>query len=86
MKPHDIRRVERANAYGLPNHRRLLASAFLGINTPDTAIRLGAATGVGAEFWLNLQHDYDMRLARQEKGKEYATIKLLSELALTKAA
>jgi addiction module HigA family antidote len=54
--------------------------------TPDTAIRLGAATGVGAEFWLNLQHDYDMRLARQEKGKEYATIKLLSELALTKAA
>lgn len=54
--------------------------------TPDTAIRLGSATGVGAEFWLNLQHDYDLRLALQEKGKEYAAIKLMAELKLPKAA
>ena len=49
--------------------------------TPDTAIRLGAALGVSAEFWLNLQQDYDMRLARAEKAAEYATITVIPELS-----
>lgn len=49
--------------------------------TPDSALRLGAATGMGAEFWLNLQHDYDMRLARLERPEEYSSIKLMPELA-----
>jgi addiction module HigA family antidote len=48
--------------------------------TPDTAIRLGAALGTGPELWLNLQHDYDMRLARAEKGAEYAAITVIPEL------
>jgi len=48
--------------------------------TPDTAIRLGAALGVSAEFWLNLQRDYDMRLARSEKAAEYAAITVIPEL------
>lgn len=48
--------------------------------TPDTAIRLGAAFKVGPELWLNLQHNYDMRLAREERGAEYDAIKPLPEL------
>jgi len=49
--------------------------------TPDMAIRLGAAFGTGPELWLNLQHDYDMRLARAEKSAEYDAIVKLPELA-----
>lgn len=49
--------------------------------TSDTALRLGAALGVSPVFWLNLQHDYDMRLARSEKLAEYESIKVLPELA-----
>lgn len=49
--------------------------------TPDTAIRLGAALGVSPEFWLNLQHDYDMRMARAAKAEEYAAIRVLPELS-----
>jgi len=30
----------------------------------DTAIRLGKYFGLPAQFWLNLQNDYDLRLAQ----------------------
>ena len=30
--------------------------------TADTAVRLGAAFGVDAQFWLNLQSQYDIEL------------------------
>lgn len=33
--------------------------------TPDTALRLARYFGASAEFWLNLQIDYDLRLAKQ---------------------
>lgn len=33
--------------------------------TADTALRLGKYFGVSAEIWLNLQVDYDMRVARR---------------------
>ncbi len=29
----------------------------------DTAIRLGEYFGLPAQFWLNLQNDYDLRIA-----------------------
>jgi addiction module HigA family antidote len=32
--------------------------------TADTALRLGVYFGLPAQFWLNLQNDYDIRLAR----------------------
>jgi antitoxin HigA-1 len=36
--------------------------------TADTALRLGHWFGTSAEFWLNLQTLYELRLARQEVG------------------
>jgi addiction module HigA family antidote len=36
----------------------------------DTALRLGHWFGMSAEFWLNLQKLYELRLAEQEKGEE----------------
>ena len=34
--------------------------------TGDTALRLGRWFGTSAEFWLNLQKLYELRLAEQE--------------------
>ncbi len=37
--------------------------------TGDTALRLGHFFGTSAEFWLNLQSLYDLRLAQEKAGK-----------------
>jgi addiction module HigA family antidote len=33
----------------------------------DSALRLGTYFGLPAQFWMNLQADYDLRLARTNK-------------------
>jgi addiction module HigA family antidote len=38
--------------------------------TAETALRLGRWFGTSAEFWLNLQKLYELRLAEQEVGEE----------------
>ncbi len=35
--------------------------------TADTALRLARHLGTTAEFWMKLQADYELRVARQEK-------------------
>ena len=37
--------------------------------TGDTALRLGHFFGTSAEFWLNLQSLYELRLAEQRVGR-----------------
>jgi addiction module HigA family antidote len=37
--------------------------------TGDTALRLSHFFGTSAEFWLNLQSLYDLRLAQKKAGK-----------------
>lgn len=37
--------------------------------TPDTALRLATFLQTSAEFWLNLQSAYDLKVADTEKGK-----------------
>jgi addiction module HigA family antidote len=46
--------------------------------TGDTALRLAHFFGTSAEFWLNLQKLYELRLAEQKAG---ATIRSLPRLA-----
>ena len=36
----------------------------------DTALRLGKYFGTSPEIWLDLQSDYDLRIARQTTWKE----------------
>jgi addiction module HigA family antidote len=36
--------------------------------SPETALRLGRYFGTGAAFWMTLQANYDLALARQELG------------------
>ncbi len=40
--------------------------------TADTAVRLGAYFGVTAEFWINLQSRYDLKMVRSSLGPRLA--------------
>jgi addiction module HigA family antidote len=40
--------------------------------TADTAVRLGRYFGNGAQFWLDLQSQYDIGVVEREKGAEIA--------------
>jgi addiction module HigA family antidote len=38
--------------------------------TPDTALRLARVTGMSADFWLGLQHDWDLWHALRSEAAE----------------
>ena len=40
--------------------------------TADTAVRLGRYFDNGAQFWLDLQGQYDIALVEHERGEEIA--------------
>jgi addiction module HigA family antidote len=40
--------------------------------TPDTALRLARYFGTTAQFWLNLQTSYDLKIAEREVGSKIA--------------
>jgi antitoxin HigA-1 len=42
--------------------------------TGDTALRLGHWFGTTAQFWLNLQSAYEIRLAEEKSGREIAKL------------
>ena len=42
--------------------------------TGDTALRLGHWFGTSAQFWLNLQSAYDIRVAQEKAGREIAKL------------
>jgi antitoxin HigA-1 len=45
--------------------------------TGDTALRLAHFFGTSAEFWLNLQGLYELRLAQQKAGKSIKALPTL---------
>ena len=47
-----------AGTYELVREKRSISA--------DTALRLGKYFGLPAQFWLNLQNDYDLRLAQRK--------------------
>jgi len=47
--------------------------------TGDTALRLAHFFGTSAQFWLNLQSLYDLRLAELKVGKSIKTLPTLSQ-------
>lgn len=59
-----------AVALGVPGNRiSAILNGQRGI-TADTALRLSRYLGTTAEFWLNLQKSYELRLAEREAGKQ----------------
>jgi len=49
--------------------------------TGDTALRLGHFFGTSAEFWLNLQKLYELRIAKRENGAAIKTLPRLRDRA-----
>jgi len=45
--------------------------------TGDTALRLAHFFGTSAQFWLNLQSLYDLRLAQEKAGKSIKALPTL---------
>jgi len=72
VHPGEILKTEFMEPMGLSAHALAKALKFPGIYeivrgerviSADTAIRLGRYFGLPAQFWLNLQNDYDLRVA-----------------------
>lgn len=42
--------------------------------TADTALRLGHWFGTSPQFWMNLQQQYELRLAEKEVGAQVASL------------
>ena len=72
MHPGEILKTEFMEPMGLSAYALAKALDFPGIYevvrgdraiSADTAIRLGRYFGLPARFWMNLQNDYDLRIA-----------------------
>lgn len=70
MKPLGISQNRLARDIDVPVSR--IAAIVKGSRaiTADTALRLAQFFGTTAEMWLNLQSDYDLRVARRTSGVE----------------
>jgi addiction module HigA family antidote len=53
--------------------------------TGDTALRLAHFFGTSAQFWLNLQSLYDLRLAQEKAGKSIKALPTLKRRDLVHA-
>jgi addiction module HigA family antidote len=72
--PLGLSRRALAKACGVPRTRiERIANEETAI-TADTALRLGKALGTSAQVWLNLQNDFDMRVAKSQIGRELEKI------------
>ncbi len=56
-----------------PNRVSQIIHGFRSV-TGDTALRLGHWFGTSAQFWLNLQSAYDIRVANEKVGREIARL------------
>jgi addiction module HigA family antidote len=50
--------------------------------TGDTALRLAHFFGTSAEFWLNLQSLYEIRLAQQKSGSAIKALPTIKDMQL----
>ena len=81
LEPVNIRQSELARAMKVPRMR--ISELVRGERSVsvDTAVRLARVLNTTAEFWLNLQADYDLRLARQNNNAEIEALTPLRRAA-----
>jgi len=61
-----------AGALGIPTNRvTQILNERRGVSA-DTALRLARYFGTSAEFWMDLQTDYELRRTRREVGEAIA--------------
>jgi addiction module HigA family antidote len=64
----DMSAAELARKLGVPTNRVTQILNGARSITGDTALRLAHFFGSSAQFWLNLQNLYDLRLAQKKAG------------------
>ncbi len=69
LKALDMSAAELARKINVPTNRVTQILNGTRAITGDTALRLGHFFGTSAQFWLNLQSLYDLRLAQEKAGK-----------------
>jgi addiction module HigA family antidote len=69
MRPLGISINALARALAVPPNRVSAIVNGTRTITADTALRLGKYFGTSPEIWLDLQSDYDLRVARQTRWK-----------------
>lgn len=68
LKPMGITQYKLAKAIGVPQAR--ISKIVKGERsiTPDTALRLSQYFKMSAEFWMNMQAGYDLKITRKRIG------------------
>jgi len=96
VHPGEILKTEFMEPMGVSAYALAKALNFLGIYevvrgdraiSADTAVRLGKYFGLPAQFWLNLQNDYDLRIAEGSgagRGIRPRSVSLDAQLASTR--
>src|SRR5215471_5039103 len=92
IHPGEILKTEFMEPMGVSSYELAKALDFPGIYevvrgdraiSADTAIRLGKYFGLPAQFWLNLQNEYDLRIAQARGiGKKIKPRKIERDIAL----
>lgn len=80
LKPMGISQNKLAMDIHVPAPRINAIARGMRAISADTALRLGKYFGTGAEFWMNLQSNYDLSIAAALAEKEIDAIQRL-ELA-----
>jgi antitoxin HigA-1 len=73
MRPLGISINALARALAVPPNRISAIVNGTRAITADTALRLGTHFGTSPETWLDLQSDYELRVARRTVGKRIAS-------------
>ena len=81
MEPLGLTAYRLAQALGVPRTRIERIGREETAITADTAHRLGRYFGTTPQFWLNLQTDYELRVAAANLGKELERIQPHNEAA-----
>jgi antitoxin HigA-1 len=81
----DMSAAELARKLGVPTNRVTQILNGTRSITGDTALRLAHFFGTNAQFWLNLQNLYDLRLAQKKAGRSVKALPRLKRRELVHA-
>src|SRR5580692_1681913 len=85
LKELDMSAAELARQLDVPTNRVTEILNGRRAITGDTALRLAHFFGTTAEFWLNLQTLYELRLAQKKAGKSIRALPRLERCDLIRA-
>jgi addiction module HigA family antidote len=77
LKALDMSAAELARKIAVPTNRVTQIVNGTRAVTGDTALRLAHFFGTSAQFWLNLQSLYELRLAQEKTGKSIRALPTL---------